>query len=99
MTGTAERSDDCEASDRKAWALLTARKALDSIPYVLDIIIILGCGGIVMLGANMFKDYGGELKTLIDAGELPECLYYYPAGIFMMLTGMVLMVFWLRRKR
>jgi len=92
-------SQDCEASDRKAWALLAARKILTYVPYILDIIVILGCGGLITLGSNMFNDYGGELKTLIDAGELPECLYYYPAGMFLMLTGVIMIVFWLKRRR
>ena len=86
-------SQDCEASDRKGWTLLIC------IPYILDIIVLLGCGGIVMLGHNMFSDYGEELKTLVDAGELPECLYYYPLGMFAMLTGALLIVFWLNRRR
>lgn len=92
-------SQDCKASDRKAWALLTGRKILTFIPHILDIAMFLGCGGLVMLGSNMFNDYGGELKTLIDAGELPECLYYYPAGMFMMLLGAGTLMFWLRRRR
>lgn len=74
------------------------KKSLTVVPYIMDLVIVLGCGCMVMLGADMFSRYGGEMKELIDAGLISESLYYYPASYFMMLCGVILIMFRFKRR-
>lgn len=85
-------------TERKGWAVLVLKKGLAAVPYIVDLAFLLACGGLVMLGADMYSRYGGEMKELIDAGLISESLYYYPASYFMMLFGAMLIMFRFKRR-
>lgn len=88
-----------EKADRKGWAYLAAGKVARLVPYAVDIVFMFACGGLVILGAQMFNDASWELKELIDAGELPDCLLYYPGSMMTMTIGAVLFLFWRTRRK
>lgn len=87
-----------ESNRRKGWAILTAKTVLAAVPSIARLALIILLGLLIALGADMFGQYSEELKDLVDAGTLPDCLYYYPLGMFTMLIGAVMILFVLRRK-
>lgn len=88
-----------EETSRKGWAILAASKVARLIHYAVDIAFIFACMGLVILGTQMFKDAISELRELIDAGELPDCLLYYPGSMMLILMGLILFLFWLTRRK
>lgn len=88
-----------ETSEKKGWTLLTLKKIVVFIPYILDIAYILGCTAIMLLTADMFNTSGTEIDALIQAGDLPACVKTYALSLFGMLTAAVLLLIRIRRRR
>lgn len=86
-------------AETKGWVVLTASKIAKIIPYAIDIAFIFSCGGMVILGTQIFKDASKELKILVDAGELPDCLIYYPSSMMLMMMSIILLLYWMTRRK
>lgn len=88
-----------ETSEKKGWTLLTLKKTVAFIPYILDIVYLLGVIAIMLLAADMFKTSGAEIDALIEAGDLPACVKTYALSLFGMLTAAILFLIRIRRRR
>lgn len=67
--------------------------------YAVDIIFILALGAMVAMGSQIFHDALDQMEPLIESGALPECVKNLPMGLAMMLTGAILALLWMHRKR
>lgn len=85
-------------AERKGWTFLTTANVIKAIPRIIDIVLLITCGCIVGLGAKMFKEYGNEMQSLIDAGDLPMCVYGVPSSLGLMMFGLILILFWHTRR-
>lgn len=88
-----------ETSEKKGWTLLTLKKTVAFIPYILDIVYLLACIAVMLLAVDMFKTSGTEIDALIEAGDLPACVKTYALSLFGMLTTAVLLLIRIRRRR
>lgn len=86
-------------SEKKGWTLLVLKKTVAFIPYILDIVYLLGVIGIMLLAADMFKTSGAEIDAMIEAGDLPACVKTYALSLFGMLTAAILFLIRIRRRR
>lgn len=86
-------------SEKKGWTLLILKKTAAFIPYILDIVYLLGVIGMMLLAADMFKTSGAEIDALIEAGDLPACVKTYALSLFGMLTAAILFLIRIRRRR
>ena len=87
-----------KTSDRRGWTFLFLKKIAVLIPYILDLIYILGCAAILVLGADMFKTTGEEIDALIEAGDLPMCVKMYPLSLFAMTIAAVMLLIRIKRR-
>lgn len=88
-----------EKADRKGWAYLAVGKVARLVPHAVDIVFTVACMGLVLLGVQIFNDTSRELQELINAGELPDCLLYYPGSMMIMAIGAILFLFWRTRRK
>lgn len=85
-------------AERKGWALLTTANVVKAIPRIIDIVFIILCGALMGLGAKMFTQYSDEMQSLIDAGDLPMCVYGLPASLGTIFIGLFLLLYWHTRR-
>ena len=86
-----------ESNRRRGWAILTAKAVLSSAPSMIRVALIVLLSVLAATCSQMYADSSAELKALIDAGTLPECLYTYPLGLFGMVAAAVLILVVSRR--
>lgn len=84
-------------SEKKGWTLLTLKKTVAFIPYILDIGYLLACIAVMLLAVDMFNTSGTEIDALIEAGDLPACVKTYALSLYGMLASVLLIL--IRRRR
>lgn len=87
-----------EASEKKGWAALSLINIVVLTPYILKLAYAIACIGIIIVSADLFNVSRAELQTLIEAGDLPNCVMAYPMSMSVMIIGAGMLLIGIKRR-